>query len=89
MPKQWVYITLILFVLFLIWSDPGNAGQTARTFAGWLGTLASAIFDFLEVLVGGGEPNNNNGGAGGGNGGNPPSTVGGGIDDFNSNPAGN
>jgi len=50
-PNKWVYCTLMLFVIFLIWQDPGGTGTTARTFAGWLSDIVISIFDFLDGLL--------------------------------------
>ncbi len=50
-PNKWVYVILLLFVVFLIWQDPGGAGTTARTFAGWIGNIVVSIFEFLDGLI--------------------------------------
>ncbi len=51
-PNKWVYLILLLFVVFLIWQDPGTAGTTTRNFAGWLGNIISSLFEFLGNLLG-------------------------------------
>ena len=59
-PNKWVYAVLLLFVLFLIWSDPGGAGATARVFFDWLGSIIISIFDFIDGLLGDDNPTPNN-----------------------------
>jgi hypothetical protein len=49
MPK-WVYPLAFLFVLFLIYTEPGNAGQLASGFANFLVTLLGSIGEFLTGL---------------------------------------
>lgn len=55
MPK-WVYPLAFAFLLYVIYSDAGNAGQMANGFAGFLGNLLGAVGDFLTGLFEGPSP---------------------------------
>ncbi len=53
MPKQWIYILLLLFVAYLISLDPVSAGTIGNSFFGWMGGLASSALEFVDALVDG------------------------------------
>ena len=58
---SWLYTAAFLFVLFLIFNDPGGAGDTAGNFAGFVVELLGAVGEFLTGLFEG----TNDGGVGG------------------------
>ena len=49
MPK-WVYPLAFAFLLYVIFTDAGSAGQLANGFAGFLGQILGAVGDFLTGL---------------------------------------
>lgn len=49
MPK-WVYPLAFLFVLFLIYTDPSRAGDTAGNFATFVVDLLGSVGEFLTGL---------------------------------------
>jgi hypothetical protein len=50
MLPRWVLLLAFLFVLFLIYTEPGGAGQIASGFANFLVTLLGSIGEFLTGL---------------------------------------
>ena len=48
--KKWAYPLLLLFVVFYVLSNPGDAGTQANTFFGWLGDQAGNAGTFLDGL---------------------------------------
>lgn len=49
-PKQIGIFLLILFVVFLVVTDPAGAGEFARSFFSWVGDVLGSAFDFLDSL---------------------------------------
>ncbi len=56
MPRNWIYFLLILFMLYLISLNPTDAGVTAHSFFGWLGTMLTSIGQFFDGLFDGPGP---------------------------------
>jgi len=59
MPK-WVFPLAFAFLLYVVYSDAGSAGQMANGFAGFLGEILGAVGDFLTGLFEGPAPGSDN-----------------------------
>ena len=81
MPK-WVYPLAFLFVLFLIYTEPGGAGEVASNFAEFLVNMLGSIGEFLTGLFEGasGEPRTLDGSSSFGTGRGTTTTI---VDSFN------
>jgi hypothetical protein len=53
MPKQWMYVLALVFVIFLVATSPRESGQAANNMAGIFGDFASGVITFLQNLAGG------------------------------------
>ena len=47
-----LYGMLVLFLLFMITANPGQAGEDGRSFIGWLSTGWDDTREFVDSLVG-------------------------------------
>jgi len=43
---------VLLFVVFLVWSDPNGAGVTVTQFVGWVGSKFGSLLDVVDGLLG-------------------------------------